>query len=537
MSTATKPAPDEVLSKKSSSVTAGGLAVKLTLVGMIDALLVWALIQCVSDGWRLGIGFFILALIAVNLVYFTRGLPMKYLLPGLMFLLVYQLFTMVLTGYSSFTNYGTGHLGDQGDAISALLAREEQPVPDSAAYPVVPIEKGGTVSMLVTFPEGTDQAGQTYIGTPESLEPVPPDQLEVSADKVTGVQGYQSLNLGTLSSNPDFTAQWGELRVPLNEATGTFLKASSIFEAKEYKSGFVYDEATDTMTDTNTGVVYAANGTTGNFTAPDGTTLDPGWIVGVGLKNYSSLLTDPTIRNNFLPIMAWTFAFAFLTVFSTFALGLLLAIVMQDRRMKGQKYYMLVRDDQPAPSRPLRQYRQPRTARIVVADIECATRTVRSRRSPIRMAPVPATRTRPVPTSTDTPRHTTTRPYVAWLTRPATSGGSMSRPRTAGRAARLPTGPTSRAWPTTSLRSWAPRAWGSTRPHINGRRSWVAPVRSSPPRSLPRQAFSTACRAGSRERPVLAGAQANCSTEPLTGGRVTVTQYLLNGLDHNHACA
>ncbi len=35
----------------------------------------------------------------------------------------------------------------------------------------------------------------------------------------------------------------------------------------------------------------------------------------------------------------------------------------------------------------------------------------------------------------------------------------------------------------------------------------------------------------------LAGAQANCSTEPLTGGRVTVTQYLLNGLDHNHACA
>ena len=34
----------------------------------------------------------------------------------------------------------------------------------------------------------------------------------------------------------------------------------------------------------------------------------------------------------------------------------------------------------------------------------------------------------------------------------------------------------------------------------------------------------------------LAGAQANCSSAPLTGGQVTVTQYLLDGLDHNHSC-
>jgi arabinogalactan oligomer/maltooligosaccharide transport system permease protein len=341
MSTATKPAPDEVVRKKSSSTTAGGLAVKLILVGLIDALLVWALIQCISDGWWLGIGFFIFALIAVNLVYFTRGLPMKYLLPGLMFLLVYQLFTMLLTGYTSFTNYGTGHLGNKEDAISALLSREEQPVADSLLYPVVPIEKGGTVSMLVTFPEGTPEVGQSFIGTPESLTPVPPDQLQTTGEKVTGVTGYQSLNLGTMSNNPDFTAQWGELRVPLNDETGTFLKSSSIFEAKEFKSGFVYDETADTMTDTNTGVVYTPN-EDGNFASPDGKILQPGWIVGVGFANYASLITDPTIRDNFLPIMVWTFAFAFLTVFTTFALGLLLAIVMSDRRMKGQKYYRVL---------------------------------------------------------------------------------------------------------------------------------------------------------------------------------------------------
>jgi hypothetical protein len=35
----------------------------------------------------------------------------------------------------------------------------------------------------------------------------------------------------------------------------------------------------------------------------------------------------------------------------------------------------------------------------------------------------------------------------------------------------------------------------------------------------------------------LAGAQAACGGTPLTGGRITVTQYLLNNLDHDFACA
>ena len=341
MSTTTKPAPDEVVRKKSSTTTAGGLAVKLILVGMIDALLVWALIQSFDAGWTIGIGFFIFALLVVNAVYFTKGIPLKYLLPGLMFLLVYQLATMLLTAGASFTNYGTGHLGDKDDAISALLSRGEQPIVDSAQYPVVPIEQGGTVSMLVTFPEGTDRAGQTYIGTPESLDPVPPEDLQSDGTKATGVQGYQSLNLGTLSDNQDFADQWTVLRVPLDDTTGTFLKASSIFEAKEFQSGFVYDETDDTMTDTRTGTVYSPN-SGGNFESADGQVLQPGWIVGVGIDNYKSLLSDPTIRNNFLPITVWTFVFAFMTVFTTFALGLLLAIVMNDRRMRGQKYYRVL---------------------------------------------------------------------------------------------------------------------------------------------------------------------------------------------------
>ena len=95
-------------------------------------------------------------------------------MPGLLFLLVFQVFTILLTGFSSFTNYGTGHLDDKAAAISALEVAGERPVEGSADYPVVPIEQGGTVAMLVTFPEGTTSPGQTFIGTDEALTPVPP---------------------------------------------------------------------------------------------------------------------------------------------------------------------------------------------------------------------------------------------------------------------------------------------------------------------------------------------------------------------------
>ena len=343
MSLTTEAAPEKVKpSKKSGSITASGLLIKLVLVGLIDALLVWMLIQAFVDEWWLAVGFFILALVAFNFVYFTKGLPLKYMLPGLLFLLVFQVFTIILTGYSSFTNYGTGHLDDQAAAINALEVRGERPVEGSADYPVVPVEQGGTVAMLVTFPEGTPSPGETFIGTNESLTPVPPADVQKTGEKVTGATGYTTLNLGTLSANPDFNTQWQELRVPLNLETGTFLRPTGVSVAKEVRASLVYDPAADTMTDTTTGVVYTANPDIGNFQAPDGSVLQPGWRVWIGFENYTELFTNPTIRDRFFPITVWTFVFAFLTVLTTFSLGLLLAVVMNDRRMRGQTYYRIL---------------------------------------------------------------------------------------------------------------------------------------------------------------------------------------------------
>ena len=87
-----------------------GFAVKLVLVALVDALGVFGVLAA----WRAGSWGILAAMVALlvvaNWVYFSkRTLPLKYVLPGLAFLLVYQVYVIGYTGYVAFTNYGDGH--------------------------------------------------------------------------------------------------------------------------------------------------------------------------------------------------------------------------------------------------------------------------------------------------------------------------------------------------------------------------------------------------------------------------------------------
>ncbi len=57
------------------------------------------------------------------------------------------------------------------------------------------------------------------------------------------------------------------------------------------------------------------------------------------MDNYVRIFTDPRISKNFLGIFVWTVLFATLSVGLTFLLGLVLAVTLNDPRMKGQRVY------------------------------------------------------------------------------------------------------------------------------------------------------------------------------------------------------
>ena len=329
---------EDVTSSRSPKTTQ--LLIKVVLVGLVDALLIISFAKTVSDEWWLAAAFFVLVFVAVNFAYFTkRSLPLKYLLPGLVFLVAFQIYTMVFTGYASFTNYGSNHLGDKDEAITSIQAQNVVPV---ARQPVLPLRadrEGRHDSMLVTDPE----SGVTSIGTNEGLTEVDDAELVKEGDQVVGVSGYQTLNLGTMAGNPDYDKQWKELQVPFDEDAGTTCAPSRSPRPRWPRRLRLRRGAGRHGLHDRGGRRLRGRRDQGQLhhSATD-ERLQPGWRVNVGFANYTKLLTDETLRSRFLPITAWTFFFAIVTTFLNFSLGLILALVLNDRRMRGQSIYRLL---------------------------------------------------------------------------------------------------------------------------------------------------------------------------------------------------
>src|SRR5215207_4245183 len=173
-----------------ADAASGGLKmilVKLLGLGILDALAVYALFVLAGAGQWLVAAIVAVVAALVNWVYFSRRrLHAKYLTPGIIFLVLFQVFTLVYTGYIAFTNYGTGHNGSKEQAVSSLMSSALERVEDSPTYPITVVDQGGTLGLLVTDPDG-----DAFVGTND--QPLTPVDAEMEGDKAVAVDGWTSL--------------------------------------------------------------------------------------------------------------------------------------------------------------------------------------------------------------------------------------------------------------------------------------------------------------------------------------------------------
>ena len=308
------------------------LLIKLLALGIVDAIALYALfILITADQWLIAAIVAVVAVV-VNWIYFSRRrLPAKYLTPGIIFLVLFQVFVLVYTGYIAFTNYGTGHNGSKEQAVSSLMASSLQRVEDSPTYPITVVDQFGTLGLLVTDPE----TGDALVGTNEQpLQEV--RGAEMDGDKAVAVDGWTSLSFADVLAR---TNEITELAVPFSDDPNDgAIRTPDGSSGYLYLSTLEYDEAAGTITNLESGTVYSDIGT-GAFTSSDGDELLPGWQITVGFDNFVRAVTDPRLLQPLVYVTLWTFAFALISVASTFFLGLFLAIVFNDMRMRGRKYY------------------------------------------------------------------------------------------------------------------------------------------------------------------------------------------------------
>ena len=297
-------------------------------MGLINAFGIYGILACYGQQ-RWGILIFLAISLAVaDFIYFSkRAVPAKYLFPGLIFLIVYQVYVMAMTGYVAFTNYGDGHSDNKEHAITQILATSE--TEGDVQLPLTIVERDGELGFAVV------RDGKPLYGTAEkALEPL--DGAQVEGDKVTEIDGASVLSLQDIVARQDEVLN---LRVPMSDdANDGSLRTRNGSTATQATPSMRYDEAKDTFTSTD-GKVYTADDSVGNYVSDSGEKLEPGWRVNVGFKNFAFLFTNSEVSKFFLGSLGWTFAFAFLSVFTTFALGLIIAVIYNDPRVKGRVLY------------------------------------------------------------------------------------------------------------------------------------------------------------------------------------------------------
>lgn len=309
------------------------VGIRVILLVGFDALIAAGIVTAVARGGTTMAAALTAVAILVTAIFLLQGAyKFRYMVPGVLFMVIFVLYPIIHTVYLSFTNYGTGHLLTKDQAIQILEDRYYVPE-DARTFTFDAYRNDAGDIRLLLSPEGSEQA---YLTGGQTLEPV-----DLTADRfidsdgdgtIDEIEGY------TLMSRGDLVQVIGRLEGWTPEADDFAVSMRSMNAFAEAVQRYEYRPDEDRVVDNRTGEVFEP--VVGTFTAVEGDrTIQPGFRVPIGFRNYRAIFTNPLITGPFFRVFGWTFLWAFLSVATTFTLGLMLALNLNEPSMRFKKIY------------------------------------------------------------------------------------------------------------------------------------------------------------------------------------------------------
>lgn len=308
------------------------LILKIVTLAAITAILVFLAQSAIASG-EMAIGaFLVMSILILNFTYLTKfSIPLKFFVPGILFFIAFVIAPIVFTVVVSTFNYQTGNYITKDAAIEQVLVRGVEPDANQTTFDLVSGKTGdGSDAILVS-----DVANQKfYLSTEKELTALESSALDINQFGVaTTAPNFKPTPVEELVASDAYA------KIRYKYLDGYYIVIEAQGVGAVFRQTLTYDAATDTMRNIQTGEVYV-NNNKGNFAlegSPE-TILTPGWRAPVWFENYAKLVADPRVRNPLIKVFIWTVVFASLTVLSTFAFGLLLALAL-NKQMRGRRFY------------------------------------------------------------------------------------------------------------------------------------------------------------------------------------------------------
>ncbi len=309
------------------------LFLKLGILGGADAAMIWLISAAINKNSLIIAGVVTVALIFLNYSFMTKGaIPLKFLAVGLVF---FSIFVITPTGYTilmSTYNFKTGNEIAKTAAIREIINNGIVADAEGTAYDLF---LGKTSSGKYAGILENQVSKELLYGDENGVRPA--KESEVTRDisgLITGANGIKSLTDEEFANDD---AVITALRFPLGD--GSYAAPQGTNVAARLIQSVTYDPVTDQVKNIELGITYVDNGN-GNFAAKDDPTtrLDPGWRAFSGIDNFKALALDKKLRDPFIKVFIWTIAFAFLSVGTTFAVGMALALALE-APIKFRRFY------------------------------------------------------------------------------------------------------------------------------------------------------------------------------------------------------
>lgn len=311
------------------------LALKIILLAGITAILSLLAQSAVASG-QIAIGIFlVIAIVTLNFTYFTKiSIPLKFFVPGILFFIAFAVAPILFTVLMSTYNYQTGNYISKDAAIEQVLIRGVEPDANQTTFDLVSgIDVNGSEAILVS-----DIVNQRFfLSTKNEVVNLDSSQLTINEYGVaTTAPGFTELSADELATNDAYS----KIRYKYLDDFYIVIEGQGV--GAVFRQSLAYDAKTDTMKNLQSGDIYIDNNR-GNFVlegSPE-EILTPGWRAPVWFENYAKLVTDERVRTPLIKVFIWTVIFASVTVLSTFAFGLLLALAL-NRKIRGRRTYRSV---------------------------------------------------------------------------------------------------------------------------------------------------------------------------------------------------
>jgi maltose/maltodextrin transport system permease protein len=261
----------------------------------------------------------------------------------LMLMVVYP---VLYTVYIAFTNYnGVDHLLSKEQVIVRL--ERTLFVPEETANLSWTAYRSPDGQFLIWLTQPAEPTDLQLLGQPDvGVEVVQMDDprfgpIDPADGLPQAIDGYTKLArnqlfpyLGTLS------------RLVITDET-RLLRIVTLDRAELGVPRYEYDAVRDVVHDLQTETDYFPRDgyfvdDAGNRATETGGRPAPGFVSWVGTHNFERALTDPRISSVFWAVFGWTVIFSLLSVATTFALGLGLALVFNDDRLPLKGFWRTV---------------------------------------------------------------------------------------------------------------------------------------------------------------------------------------------------